>query len=54
MLRCLGDDSVYCRVQHILNEDAVAACRIVDQHVCDRADELAVLDDRRARRVGGQ
>ena len=38
-----------CRVQHILNENAVARGGIVDEHVRNRADELAVLNDGRAR-----
>ena len=36
-------------IQHILNENAVASGGIVDQHVGDRSDELAVLNDGRAR-----
>ena len=36
------------RIEHILNENAVSRGGIVDQHVRDRADELAVLDNRRA------
>ena len=32
-------------VQHIFDEDAVAACGVVYKHVGDRADELAVLND---------
>ena len=36
------------RVQHILNENAVACCRVVDHNVRDRSDELAVLDYGRA------
>ena len=35
-------------VQHIFDEDAVAACGVVYKHVGDRADELAVLNDGRA------
>ena len=33
------------RIQHIFDEDAVARGGIVNEHVGDRADELAVLDD---------
>ena len=31
--------------QHILNEDAVAGCGIIDHNVCHRSHELAVLSD---------
>jgi hypothetical protein len=34
-----------CRIQHILNENAVPNARIVDHHVGDRDHELAVLYD---------
>ena len=37
------------RIQHIFNENAVARGGIVDEDVCHRADELAVLNDGRAR-----
>jgi len=33
------------RAEHILNENAVAGGGIVDEHVRDRADRLAVLND---------
>ena len=36
------------RIQHILDKNAVAAGGIGYHHVGDRADELAVPDDRRA------
>ena len=36
------------RIQHILNENAVPNRGIVDHHVGDRSDQLAVLDDGRA------
>ena len=35
-----------CRVEHILDENSVAAFGVVDEHVGDRADKLAVLNDR--------
>ena len=35
-------------IQHILNKDAISRCGVVDQDVGDSADELAVLNDRRA------
>ena len=34
-----------CRVQHIFNENTVARGGVVDEHVGDRSDELAVLND---------
>ena len=34
-----------CRVQHILNENSVTRGGIVDENVCYRAHELAVLND---------
>ena len=33
------------RIEHIFNENAVPRGGIVDQHVGDRTDELAVLND---------
>ena len=39
---------LYCCVQHIFGEDIVVGGGVVDQHVGHRADELAVLDNRRA------
>ena len=33
------------RIQHIFDEDAVAARGVIDQNVGDGADELAVLED---------
>ena len=36
-------------VQHILNKNSISRGGIVDEHVRNRADELAVLNDRRAR-----
>ena len=41
-------------LEHILNENPVPARRIVDEHVRDRFDELAVPDDRRAAQKCGQ
>ena len=38
-----------CRRQHILNKDPVPRRRVADHHVGHSADELAVLDDGRAR-----
>ena len=43
-----------CRIKHILNENAVAGSRVVYHNVSHRADELAVLNDRRARHECGQ
>ena len=43
-----------CCVQHILDEDAVPRGGIVDQHVGDGTNQLAVLDDRGAGQVSGQ
>ena len=40
--------------QHIFEEYAVARGGIVDQHVGDRADELAVLDNRASAQEFGQ
>ena len=37
-----------CCVQHIFDENAVTRGGVVDQHVGDGADEVTVLDDRRA------
>jgi hypothetical protein len=34
-----------CGIQHILNENSVPRCGIVDEHVRHRADELAVLNN---------
>ena len=34
-----------CRGEHIFNKNAVAAFGVIDEHVVDRADQLAVLDD---------
>ena len=42
------------RVYHILDKDPVPRGRIVDQHVGDRTDELAVLNDWAAAQVCGQ
>ena len=42
------------RVEHILNENAVPRCRIIDEHVRYRADELAVLDNRATAHECGQ
>ena len=41
-------------IQHILNKYAVSGGRIVDQHVGDGTDELAVLHDGRAAHECGQ
>ena len=35
-----------CRVQHILNKDAVAGCRVVDEDMGNSTHQLAVLNDR--------
>ena len=43
-----------CGVQHIFNENAVAARGVVDHDVRYRADELAVLDDGGAGHECGQ
>ena len=42
------DRPLCCRIQHILDKDAVAHGGIVYEDMGDGADELAVLDDRRA------
>ena len=34
-----------CCLQHILDEDTVAPCGVVDEDMGDGADEAAVLDD---------
>ena len=36
-------------IEHILNKNSISTRGIVDQHVGDGSDELAVLDDGRAR-----
>ena len=41
-------------IQHIFNKYTVSRFRIVDEDVCHRADQLAVLDDRAARHECGQ
>ncbi len=43
-----------CGIQHIFNENAVSRGGIVDQHVSDRPDELAVLNDRASAHECGQ
>jgi hypothetical protein len=45
-LRCVSVD--LRGVEHIFDENSVSGCRIVDEDVSDRVDELAVLDDGRA------
>ncbi len=40
--------SSLCVCQHIFNKNSVARRRVVDKHVCDRSDKLAVLNYRRA------
>ena len=40
--------------EHIFEEDSISRCRIVDQHVRHRADQLAVLNNRRAAHECGQ
>ena len=40
--------------EHVLHEDAVAARGVIDEHVGNSADDLAVLNDRRAGQVCGQ
>ena len=42
------------RIQHILNENSVPRCGIVDHNVGDCADKLTVLDYRRAAHECGQ
>ena len=37
-----------CRVQHILNKDAISGGGVVHKDMGDGADELAVLNDRTA------
>ena len=54
ILRRLGLNLAVCRREHILDEYSVAACRVIDHHVRDSSDELAVLDDRRAAQECGQ
>ena len=34
-----------CGLQHSVDENAIALCRAIDQHVRDRADQPAVLQD---------
>ena len=46
-LRCLRHGHLR-GVEHIFNENSVPRGGIVDQHVGDRPDELAVLNDGRA------
>ena len=41
----LEGKSLACCGQHVFNEDAVAAGGVVDQHVGDGADQVAVLDN---------
>ena len=41
-------------VEHIFDEDSVARGGIIDEHVGDGSDELAVLDYRRSRHECGQ
>ena len=53
-LRRLGLNLAVCRREHILDEYSVAGCGVVDHNVRDGADELAVLDDRRAAHECGQ
>ena len=43
-----------CGIEHILNKNSVPRGGVADQHVRDRADELAILDDRAAAQVCGQ
>ena len=40
--------------EHIFDEDSISRCRIVYKNVCYCSDELAVLDDGRARHECGQ
>ena len=42
------------RVQHILNEDTVSGCGIIDHNVGHRTDQLAVLNDGAAAHECGQ
>ena len=53
-LRCFWYYLVLCRIQHILNEDAVPLGWICDEHVSYCSDELAVLDYGAARHECGQ
>ena len=52
-LRCLCHGHLRC-IQHIFDEDSVAGCGIVDEHMRYRSHELAVLDDRAAAHECGQ
>ena len=47
-LRRLRLHLTFRRIQHILNENSIPLGWICNEHVRHRADELAVLDDRRA------
>ena len=47
-LRRLGNYLGISRIQHILNENAIPRCRIIDENVRYSSHELAVLDDGRA------
>ena len=40
--------SYLARIQHILDEDAVAGCRVIDENVCHSSHQLAVLNYGRA------
>jgi len=53
LLRCFCHGDI-CGIQHIFNENSVPRGGIVDQHVRDRSDELAVLNDGRAAHECGQ
>ena len=46
-LRCFRHGHL-CRVEHILNENAVSRCRIIYENVRHGSNDLAVLDDRAA------
>ena len=40
-----------CRIQHILDEDAISGSRVIHKDMGYRTDELAVLDDGAAAHV---
>ena len=36
------------RVQHVINKNPIPSRRVIDQNVCNRADQLPILNDRAA------
>ena len=54
ILRRLGICFLISGVQHIFYEYSVSLGGVCDHNVCDRADELAVLDNRAAGHECGQ